>query len=109
MRNSKPSRRSPRDLAAPEYQRVPNLDAMSKDELMNFWSKYHRPSRKSAAMLIGDTRPHYTTITADLAHYASNKAAALSCQAKRDALGTGVYEHICRQIYDRLPADLKWR
>jgi hypothetical protein len=88
---------------------IPNLDAMHKDELMDFWMRYqNRQKRADAAALIGDRRPGYTVIAGSLGGYASNKAAAISCRLSGDIQGAMVYESICDGIYDRLPADLRW-
>ena len=87
---------------------VPNFDAMTKDDLMNFWARYHRPSRKDAAALIGDRRAGYTNLAADLANYACNKATAMSCRLKGSIQSAQVYETHCDMIYARLPTDLRW-
>ena len=91
-----------------EANQVPNLDGMSDKDLMAFWSKYHRPTRKDAAALIGDTRKGYTSLAASLAAYAVNKATAMTCRAKGEIQGAEVYEKICELIFERLPADLRW-
>lgn len=87
---------------------VPNLDAMSADSLMDFWHKYHRPGRKDAAALIGDTRKGYTRLASDLANYACNKAVAMRCRESGDISTATMYEGIAERIYNDLPADLHW-
>ncbi len=87
---------------------VPNLDAMAEDDLMSFWSRYARPSRKDAESLIGDRRRGFTTLAGRLAGYASNKATAMACRRRGDIQAALIYEHICDSIYERLPADLQW-
>lgn len=87
---------------------VPNLDGMSERDLMAFWSRYHRPSRKDAADMVGDRRKGYTDICATLANYACNKAVAMACRRRGDVVAAGVYEHSAQLCYDRLPADLRW-
>lgn len=87
---------------------VPNLDAMTHDELMNFWARYHRATRKDAAELIGDKRKGYIGLAADLANYACNKAVAMSCRLKGNINAATNYEAYADQIYARLPADLRW-
>jgi hypothetical protein len=88
---------------------IPNFDAMTRYELMDFCARYpSRPSRKAAAALIGDTRKGYTVIAASLGAYAANKAAAMFCREQGDITGSNVYERICDDIYSRLPNDLKW-
>lgn len=86
---------------------VPNLDGMSADDLMAFWSLYNRPSRKDAERLVG-RRKGFTTIVGSLAGYASNKATAMHCRERGDIQGATVYETIADSIYARLPADLQW-
>jgi hypothetical protein len=87
---------------------VPNLDGMTADELMQFWAKYHHAGHKLAAELVGDTRKGYIGLAAKLANYASNKATAMMCRNRGD-VGTAVlYESFADQIYDDLPADLRW-
>jgi hypothetical protein len=81
---------------------------MSKDDLMSFWARYHRPSRKDAELLIGDRRKGFTTIASSLANYACNKAVAMSCRLKGDMQAAAIYETHCDMIYDRLPFDIKW-
>lgn len=87
---------------------VPNFDAMDREELMEFWKKYHRPSRKDAEALIGDRRKRFTSLASTLACYASNKAAAIACRLQGNMPGAQAYELICDRVYDKLPADLKW-
>ncbi len=87
---------------------IPNFDAMTDKELMSFWSKYHRPRRKDAAELIGDTRPLYTNIASSLASYACNKAVAMGCRLRGEIESAQTYEKCCDFIYDELPEDLKW-
>ena len=81
---------------------------MPPDELMEFWHRYHRPSRKDAEALIGDRRKGYTSIAADLANYACNKAVAMNCRLKGDITAATCYEHAADLSYNRLPEDLRW-
>lgn len=87
---------------------VPNLDAMSNDELGKFWSKYSRCTRKDAAALIGDRRTGYVKLASALANYAINKATAQTCRARGDIQAAQVYETTCDRIHDELPHDLRW-
>ena len=88
--------------------KIPNFDAMTHDELMNFWSRYHRPTRKDAEELLGGKRKGYTNIVATLANYACNKAVAISCRLRGDIQAAMIYEGACELSYDRLPKDLHW-
>lgn len=87
---------------------IPNLDGMTHDDLMKFWKKYHRPKRKDAAELIGDTRKGYTNIAATVANYALLHAVAMTCRKRGDIQAALTYEHAADLAYDRLPDDLKW-
>lgn len=87
---------------------IPNFDAMTKDELMEFWSRYHRPTRKDAEALIGDRRKGYTNIAATLANYACNRAVAMKCRLDGDITRAQCYEYAMDLSYDALPDDLKW-
>lgn len=87
---------------------VPNLDAMSEEELGKFWGRYHRARRKDAEALIGDTRKNYTIIASDLANYAINKSCAMSLRKKGEIARATVYEYACESIYERIPQDLRW-
>ena len=87
---------------------IPNFDAMNPEDLMKFWSKYHRPSRLDAALLVGDRRPGFTNVAATLACYACNKAVAMEQRAKGNVQSAEIYEHHCDLSYNMLPEDLKW-
>lgn len=87
---------------------VPNLDAMSEDELMAFWNRFHRASRKDAEWLVGDRRKGFTLLAAALANYACNKAVAMKCRLNGNILGAQCYEHVAQLCYERLPEDLRW-
>ncbi len=88
--------------------RVPNFDAMTNAELMAFWKRYTRPTRKDAEALVGDRRPGFTNLSAKLANYACNKATAMTCRLKGDVRAASIYEAVCDRIYGELPADLRW-
>jgi hypothetical protein len=87
---------------------IPNLDAMSADDLMKFWSRYHRATRKDAAELIGDKRPGYTNLAATLAAYAVNKSTAMTCRLEGKIQSAKIYEDAADMIYAGLPEDLRW-
>jgi pseudouridine-5'-phosphate glycosidase len=87
---------------------IPNFDAMTQKDLMAFWSKYHRASRKDAEALVGDRRKGFTTIAATLANYACNKACAMGLRVKGEIERAQTYEHACDLSYNRLPEDLRW-
>jgi hypothetical protein len=87
---------------------IPNLDAMSADDLMAFWARYNRSSRTDAAELIGDRRKGFTNIAAALANYACNKAVAMQCRERGDIQAAEIYEYNTDLSYNRLPEDLRW-
>lgn len=88
---------------------VPNMDAMNKSELWEFWKVYREGrARNKCALLIGDRRKNYTVYAANLANYACNKAVAMDCRERGDIRAALVYESICDGIYSILPDDLKW-
>lgn len=87
---------------------IPNFDGMTQGELMEFWSRYHRASRKDAEELVGDRRKGYTNIAAVVANYACNKAVAMTCRVKGDINAALIYEHSADLCYNQLPQDLKW-
>jgi hypothetical protein len=87
---------------------VPNFDAMTCDELMIFWSRYHRPSRKDAEALVGDRRRGFTNIAAKLANYACNKAVAMGCRLDGNIESALIYDECADMCYEDLPSDVKW-
>ena len=87
---------------------VPNLDAMTESDLMAFWSRYHRATRKDAADLIGDKRRGYIALAWLLAAYACDKACAMSLREKGEIARAMTYEHACDLRYERIPTDLRW-
>ncbi len=87
---------------------IPNFDTMSQDELMAFWSRYNRASRRDAEQLIGGRRPGYTVVAATLANYACNKAVAIGCRLEGNIKSAQCYETHADLSYERLPEDLRW-
>ncbi len=82
---------------------IPNFDGMSKEELMEFWARYHRPTRKDAEELVGDRSPGFTLVAAKAANYACNKAVAMTCREKGDTEAAKIYDLVC----DRLRKELR--
>lgn len=63
----------------------------------------------SVARVLFPRRPRrYVATTADLAHYAWNKQAAMRCRLAGEIARAIVYETICDRIYDRLPEYARW-
>jgi hypothetical protein len=81
---------------------VPNLDeSMTADELMQFWKRHQRGANYRALFPSGGNGTRLAT--ADLANYASNKAAAIRCRERGNITGAQMYEGICDKIYSELP------
>lgn len=87
---------------------IPNFDAMTEAELRAFWSKYHRPTRKNAAALVGDRRKGYIGICHTLAVYAMSKGCAVRLRTVGEIARAMTYEHSCELRYNELPEDLRW-
>ena len=80
-----------------------NLDSLSQEELLKlsfeFW--YHpRINAKKFGLKVSDMKL--------LSHYASNKAAAISCQFSGNIERALMYERICENLYNRLSDNAKW-
>lgn len=84
---------------------VPNLDAMSADELMDFWMRHQRGRGRKELGLYG---PGSVNATGSLAGYASNKATAISCRLRGDITSALMYEGIADRIYSKLPKSARW-
>jgi hypothetical protein len=85
---------------------MPNLDAMTREELMAFWVK-HQNGRKYLD-LFPDGGKGTKRATADLANYASNTATAMRCRAAGAIEGALIYERIADRIYSGLPEFARW-
>jgi len=85
---------------------VPNLDAMTPDDLMAFWMAHQQGHNSREIFPNGGVATRFST--ALLANYASNKAVAMSCRAKGDIQTALAYESICERIYNRLPSFARW-
>ena len=88
---------------------MPDFSAMSEDDLMSFWKRYHRPTRSDASEIVGDKRAGYTNVAARLACYACNLAVALRCRARGDEQTAVCYDHAARITFENLPADVRAR
>ena len=85
-----------------------NLDGMNETELWELWEQcYHNPRR--TALLWFPERPEgYVRTATDLSHYACNKSVAMKYRAKGEISVAELYEKICENIYDKLPAFARW-
>jgi hypothetical protein len=87
---------------------APNLDAQPRDELLSFDGYCRGRPVQTAKQLFPDRPAGYVRATRDLGHYAANKAAAMLCRSTGDITGALVYEKICDNIYNKLPAFARW-
>lgn len=87
---------------------VPNLDAITHSELMNFWAKYHRPKRAEAAELLGHTQKGYVGTVETLAAYACAKACAMRLRLEGKITQALSYEQDCDIYYKQLPKGDRW-
>lgn len=88
---------------------IPDFKKMTREELMAFWSRYHRPSRKDAEALVGDRRKGFTNQAAGLANYACNLAVAMGCRERGETESAEVYDAHVKLCLDRLDADVRDR
>jgi hypothetical protein len=86
---------------------VPNLDAMTSDELMTFWMR-HQGGRQGYRELFPNGGPGTIRATSKLACYASNKATAMTCRLDGRIDTALMYEGIADRIYNELPDWAKW-
>lgn len=83
---------------------IPNLDRMSEDRLMQFWSKYHRPGKRSIEELFPAwPQRGLRRVVSDLANYASNKATEKASRRRKDYKAAAIYRKIADNIYADLP------
>jgi hypothetical protein len=89
---------------------APNLDAMTDQELSEFAQSVDQRStqRLKAARMFPDNRQGRVKALRALGHYAWNACTARTCRGRGDIQAAQVYELICEQIYDRLPAWARW-
>ena len=80
---------------------------MTEDELMAFWSRYHRASRKDAAELCGGKFPGYIGAAASVANYACNLAVAKACRRRGDKAAAKIYDHAARISADSVPLHVR--
>ena len=81
--------------------------AMTEDELMAFWKRYHRASRRDAAELCGGKFPGYTGVAASAANFACNLAVAMGCRQRGDERAAKIYEHAAQIAFDDIPERLR--
>lgn len=88
---------------------VPNLDAMTPDQLKSFAVMYRNPRADEAMHMTGMAEPEAAMEAAKLlAAYAINKQIAMENRAA-GKIGVAIqHEDECDKIYERLPENLRW-
>lgn len=86
---------------------TPNFDAMTQEELRDFWAKWHITTKKKAVVVTGE-RKDAKNIMEVLACYAINKASAIGLRLQGNINAAMTYEHACELCYGRLPEDVRW-
>lgn len=88
---------------------VPNLDAMTPDQLRGFIAMYRNPRPEEATKLTGQPEPETAMDIAKLlAAYATNKAEAIESRSNGEIGKALQREEECDRLYDRLPDSVKW-
>lgn len=82
---------------------IPNLDAMSRSDLMAFWNRCRRAKLAQADKLGVSVK-----VCGTLAAYACAKACAMRHRGEGDLQGARVYEDHCEIYYKSLPASARW-
>ena len=85
-----------------------NLDAMTRTELWKLWTRTHCRPRIAARELFPMRQRGYVRTAESIGHYACNKSVAMDCRLRGDIQAALIYEHICENIYDRLPDYARW-
>lgn len=86
---------------------LPNFDAMTQEELRDFWGKWHVTTKKKAVVVTGE-RVDAKGIMETLACYAINKSCAMGLRLEGEIERAMKYEEACGLAYRRLPEDVRW-
>ena len=84
-----------------------DFTAMTENEVMAFWKRYHRATRKDAEALCGGRFPGYTTVAASAANYACNLAVAKGCRRRGDERAARVYDYAAQLALEDIPDRLR--
>lgn len=86
-----------------------NLDGfVDADEAWGVYETIRRRPLRCARELFPGRERGYVAATRSLGHYAANKGTAMRCRLRGDIQAALVYEHICEDIYSRLPEFARW-
>jgi len=86
---------------------TPNFDAMTQEELRDFWVKWHVTTKKKAVVVTGE-RKDAKNIMEVLANYAINKSCDMGLRLEGKINAAMTYELACELAYGRLPEDVRW-
>lgn len=86
---------------------VPNLDAMSVDELRDFRHKYRKADLATAQNLVGHIKAPVSAAK-ELARYADMKASAMLYRKNGHIQVAVRLEESCEAIYKALPPEARW-
>lgn len=87
---------------------IPNLDTMTRPELMAFHRKYNSVSHADAADLIGDNPRGYCKAVHSLAYYAWTRAALITAQEQGDQNAITRHTEAMDYCRNKLPAFARW-
>ena len=85
---------------------VPNLDAMSQNELSDFWNLHGSGTRFIIIFPKGGAGTKKAAN--DLANYAMNKSTAMRMRLEGRIQDAEKYERICQRVYNSLPTWARW-
>jgi hypothetical protein len=88
-------------------ENVPNLDAMSKSELLKFYNTYCKPTKEQAFDLLGNL-PNGVKWTRLLAIYAKSKIIAMECREEGNIQEALQYERALDELYNTFPEGIRW-
>lgn len=84
------------------------FERATSEQLMAFWARYHRPSRRDAEALCGARFPGYTNVAATFANYACNLAVLRGCRERGDSQqAIDCYEHSVVLCFRAIPQELR--
>ncbi len=83
---------------------IPNLDAMNKDELLEFVAR----GEKDAARKLFPGRKNGLQVLKSMHRYAKTKIMAIDMRSTSSVQDALVYESICDSIYSELPEWAQW-
>lgn len=89
-------------------EEVPNLDAMTSEDLGAFWAKTHSKPVSVARAMFPDRPSERRAVVETLGAYAISKVAAMRCREHGKIEKAQRYERACDIYYDDLPEWARW-